>query len=51
VPLVLRYDAMRHLSRQQTGSAERHFRLHDLSRRCTPEYVTRAVEASLARRP
>jgi hypothetical protein len=51
VPLVLRYEAMRHLARQQIGAAERHFRLHDLSRRCTPEYVTRTIEALLLPRP
>lgn len=50
-PLVLRYEAMRHLARQQSGTTERHFRLHDLSRRCTPEYVAQAVAASLAQRP
>jgi len=49
VPVVLRYDVMRYLLGQQTESTEQHFRLHDLGRRCTPEYVARAVGASLAR--
>ena len=51
VPVVLRYDAMRYLSEQQAASAEMQFRLHDLSRRCTPEYVARAVGASLDTQP
>jgi hypothetical protein len=48
VPVVLRYEAIRYLSVQQPSSAGQEFRLHDLSRRCTPEYVARAVDASLA---
>jgi hypothetical protein len=50
VPVVLRYEAMRYLSAQQPSSAGQDFRLHDLSRRCTSEYVARAVAASLALR-
>ena len=50
-PLVLRFEAMRHLARQQTSAAERHFRLHDLSRRCTPEYVAQVIAATLLQRP
>jgi tRNA G10 N-methylase Trm11 len=48
VPVVLRYEAMRYLAVQQPSTAGQHFRLHDLSRRCTPEYVARAIDASLA---
>jgi hypothetical protein len=50
VPVVLRYEAMRHLSLRQSSSAGQHFRLHDLSRRCMPEYVAQAIDASLAPR-
>jgi hypothetical protein len=50
VPVVLRYEAMRYLASQQPSTAGQHFRLHDLSRRCTPEYVARAIDASLAPR-
>lgn len=50
-PVVLRYDAMRYLSDQHAASADVQFYLHDLSRRCTPEYVAKAVEASVNARP
>jgi hypothetical protein len=50
VPVVLRYEAMRYLSHQQPSATGQHFRLHDLSRRCTPEYVAQAIDASLAPR-
>jgi hypothetical protein len=46
VPVVLRYEAMRYLSGTPAQAAEQ-FRLHDLSRRCIPEYVAAAVRASL----
>jgi acyl-CoA thioesterase-1 len=46
-PVVLRYEAMRYLSQQQNASPEQQFELHDLSRRCIPEYVARAAAASL----
>lgn len=51
IPMVLRYDAMRYLSDQQAASAGMQFHLHDLGRRCTPEYVAKAVQASLGARP
>jgi hypothetical protein len=47
VPVVLRYDAMRYLARQQIASAEQHFELHDLSRRCAPEFTGKAISAAL----
>jgi acyl-CoA thioesterase I len=47
VPVVLRYEAMRYLSGAPAQAAEL-FRLHDLSRRCIPEYVAAAVQASLS---
>jgi hypothetical protein len=49
VPVVLRYEAMRHLSAQQAASAGQHFRLHDLSRLCTLEYLVKAIDASVAK--
>ena len=48
VPMVLRYEAMRYLSAQQAASAKQPFRLYDLSQRCSPEYVARAVAMSLS---
>jgi hypothetical protein len=52
IPVVLRYDAMRYLAGLQSTSAEQHFRLHEVGRRCGPEYVAQAVAASLkARHP
>jgi hypothetical protein len=48
VPVVLRYEAMRFMSRQRAASAEQDFRLYDLSRHCAPEYAAQAVAASLA---
>lgn len=51
VPIVLRYEAMRYLAGQRTDAPEQHFHLHDLSRRCAPEYVAKAVAGSLASPP
>ena len=45
VPLVLRYDAMQDISGRQSGDSQ--FHVHDLSRRCVPEYVARATAAAL----
>ena len=51
VPLVLRYDAMRYLSRR-SDKGEGHmlgqqFRLNDLGLRCMAEHVSRAIALSL----
>jgi acyl-CoA thioesterase I len=50
VPVVLRYDAMRYLAGLQASSADQPFRLHEIARRCVPEYIGRAVAASLKAR-
>jgi acyl-CoA thioesterase I len=49
VPLVLRYEAMRFLSRQKTQAARSPFRLSDLGYRCMAEHVARTIALSLVK--
>jgi acyl-CoA thioesterase I len=46
-PLVLRYSALRFLSQQKTDAARNQFLLHELGRRCVPEYVARVIALSI----